>query len=313
MGLFIVGLMFSSPIFYSNGYGETDLSKLNIEDDSYYYVKSYKSSDCVLSANAYMIMRALYFDGSKYFDGVTNNTLRKIACTSKNGSSLKYEYSYAVDGLRYHVVHDYLGGSASDKKAKLKRLLKKHPEGIVVYGRSSSGAHGVLITDYENGRFYAVDSAQNKGGRNRGILRFENTTMYSIGSLSHIWYIDNSGGFSKSTLASLKVDGMSLEEGYRGWTLKWDMDNTDVKMGGYTISYISEKDYDAGESFTVLATTSERKVFISDYMDGETYLFKVRGYRRAENGKKVQTRYSTIAVKMSDPNNPGAYHGIIGD
>ncbi len=310
-GLFIMGLVFTSPVFYSIGYGETDLSQLNIDDDSYYYLENYRSSDCVLSANAYMIMRALYFDGSKYFEGVTNNSLRKVACTSRNGSSLKYEYSYERDGLRYDVVHDYLGGSAADKKSKLKKLLKKHPEGIVVYGSSRYGIHGVLLTDYENGKFYAVDSAQNKSGRNLGILRFDNTTMNSIGSLSHIWYIDNTGGFSKSNLATIKVDGMNLADGYQGWTLTWDLDDTDVKLGGYNISYISEEDYDAGESFTLLAQPSERTVFLSDYKDGKTYFFKIRGYRRDLSGKKIHTRYSTIAVRMSDPKNPEAYSGMI--
>ncbi len=196
-----MGLSGFSGSFYAQGAtASEDLESLQI-----YKAVGYKAGDCVLTANVYMLRRASILAGSLEWDEITNTTLRSTACTSPYGSSLRYSYTYKKDGLTFKVIHDVVTGSAGNKTAQLKKLLEKHPEGIVVRGRDVRGyGHGILITEYRNGTFYAADSAQNKGGANRGILKMKETTVPRVSSLVHIWYIDSISGSSKSAKTHLK-------------------------------------------------------------------------------------------------------------
>ncbi len=102
---------------------------------------------------------------------------------------MKYDYSYHSDNLKFIGGHGYLPGGYKANKRKLKALLKKHPEGIVVHGYDSYGPHGVLITGYKNGTFYCADSAKNSRGRNKGITTFGKSSMRSLGGCYQYWYL----------------------------------------------------------------------------------------------------------------------------
>ena len=205
MGILIAGVMIMSPLFYSPAYAQSDEEQLNIEDPELYYVKKYHSGDCVLCSNAYMIMRAAYYNGSEDYQKITNNLLRRYACTSKYGCIMKHDYKFTFDGVTYRIKAKSLSGKKSAKEKKLRDLLEEHPEGIVVRGAARSGGHGILLTSYEDGKFYAVDSAQNYHGRNKGIVEYDDTTMYSIKRLTQIWYIESQTGFPKSHIDDIAL------------------------------------------------------------------------------------------------------------
>lgn len=158
----------------------------------------YKSSDCVLTANVYMIRRAMILEGSDKWIEVINSKLRKFACTTSTGSCMRFDYKYKKAGLTFSVVHDTLRGSKDSKFKALKKLLITHPEGVVIWGIDINGyPHGVLATHVKGKILYAVDSAQNLWGRNRGIVKLTETTVPNLNTVSNIWYIDKITGKTK--------------------------------------------------------------------------------------------------------------------
>lgn len=158
----------------------------------------YQRSDCVLTSNVYMIRRAMILEGSDRWKEVTNSILRKYACTTSTGSSMRYAYDYKKSGLEFSVIHGVIGGSKNAKFKKLKNLLVTHPEGIVVWGIDVNGyPHGVLATHVEGRTLYAVDSAQNLWGRSKGIVKLKETTVPNLNTISHIWYINKISGKTK--------------------------------------------------------------------------------------------------------------------
>jgi len=273
----------------------TSDDSVSLRDKSIYETSGYRNSDCVLTANTYMIRRALILKDSSLWDDVKINDVRKKACTSPNGSSLKYEYSFSKDGITFVVKHGVLSGSSKDAKKKaIKKLLDEHPEGIVVRGKSTSGGHGVLLTGYKGKTIYAVDSAQNIHGGNKGVTTFGQTTMLSIASLTHYWYISDTYGKSESVIQDIEITNIdyAVVNGYV--VLNWQTEPP-VDLDGYRV-YIKEVGTD--DDFEKIGNTEDKSFITTDLMDGKTYKFKIRGYKRV-NGHNVFTEAKTVKIKMS--------------
>ncbi len=301
MGILIAGVMIVSPLFYSPAYAQSDEEQLNIEDPELYYVKKYHSGDCVLCSNAYMIMRAAYYNGSEDFQKITNNLLRRYACTSKHGCIMKHDYKFTFDGVTYRIKAKSLSGKKSAKEKKLRDLLEEHPEGIVVRGAARSGGHGILLTSYEDGKFYAVDSAQNYHGRNKGIVEYDDTTMYSIKRLTQIWYIESQTGFPKSHIDDIALLKTTVKKTSKGWFIRWNKGDDKTKLEGYKITRISYQSLKLGGSYKKYATSAKKFITIKDLKNGKTYYFKIKGYITDPKGNVYETKTLRIKIRMSTP------------
>lgn len=301
MGILIAGVMIMSPLFYSPAYAQSDEEQLNIEDPELYYVKKYHSGDCVLCSNAYMIMRAAYYNGSEDYQKITNNLLRRYACTSKHGCIMKHDYKFTFDGVTYRIKAKSLSGKKSAKEKKLKELLEEHPEGIVVRGAARSGGHGILLTSYEDGKFYAVDSAQNYHGRNKGIVEYDDTTMYSIKRLTQIWYIESQTGFPKSHIDDIALFKTTVKKTSKGFFIRWNKGEDQTKLEGYKITRISYQSLKLGGTYKKYSTIAKRFTTIKDLKNGKTYYFKIQGYITDSEGNVYETKTLRIKIRMSTP------------
>ena len=161
-------------------------SKKSLNNKKIYYIHHYSYNGCVLYANIYMMRRTAILKGANWHKIKISSARRKL-CTG--GNSMAWKYKYKAGGYTYIGRHGYLPGGYKKNKAKLKKLLKKHPEGIVVHGYDRYTSHGVLITEYKHGTFYAVDSAQNKGGRHAGVRKFSKCSLNSLGGCFQYWYL----------------------------------------------------------------------------------------------------------------------------
>lgn len=266
----------------------------DLNDKSIYYVKNYTNNACVLSANMYMLRRAAIINGSTCWDNITLKKLRPKACTSRRGNSMRYSYEYSLDGVTYSVTHDVLSGSAANRKAKLKKMLKKHPEGIVVRGRSTSGyGHGILVTSYRDGVFRAADSAQNKGKFNKGILKMTSTTVRNIGTCYHIWYISGQSGKAITAVKRIKPENVKLRYEEKKINISWSTSSKYHKINGYTVYRSSEK----SGKYSKIKTTTKNSISIENTFDDSVCYLKVRGYVK-KGTRKVYTDYKIIKVKM---------------
>ena len=274
--------------------GDTNLAKYEevLSDEETYYAEGYKSRDCVLSANVYMLRRASIMKGSVVWSEIKNSTLRKTACTTSTGSSLRYSYTYTKDGLTFKVVHALLQGSANSKKAQLKKLLEEHPEGVVVRGKSTSGAgHGILVTQYRDGKFWAVDSAQNSLKANIGIVPISKTTVPYISNCSHIWYVDSISGYSVSGFKESKVKGFAIEKSDGKIRFSWS-EPTAVKPDGYYIYKLTTGSEEFKSFLKVDGKSTEACFDESELMDVEKFMiraFKYRGELRVfSSGREIE-------------------------
>lgn len=295
ISILVVLMLILCSIESAFAYDESIDTDLN--DKSIYYVKGYRNHDCVLSANMYMIRRAAILNGTTCWDSLTVNKLRPTACTSKGGSSLRYSYDYELDGVTYSIVHATLSGSTDSKKSQLKKLLKEHPEGIVIRGRDTSGyGHGILATSYEDGVFRAVDSAQNKGGVNKGILKMTSTTVRSIGTCVHIWYIKEQSGKAITAVKRIKPENLKAEYDGDKIKLSWKISSDYHDMDGFVVYRANEKN---GE-YEKVKTTSKKSYIFDNTFDGSMIYYKVRGYVK-KGDLKIYTDSKTIEVKHVIP------------
>ncbi len=279
--------------------------QVGINDPEVYKITSYRYGDCVLWSNVYMLRRAAILSGSRTWSNITTKTLRRYACTSKNGSALKYAYTYEADGISYSVVHGYLTGSPKTRAKTLKKMLKKNPEGVVVWGSSSTGVHGVLVTSYTNGAFRAADSTHNQAGANRGIEKFASTTMHSVGGCSHYWYLEKQSGVSISRIKNAKVGNLALTQAENAdYVLSWKLDDKTAPLDGYMVYTAPVDQYSEQDDYEVYAKTDEKELKIKNLQDGKKYYFKVRGYYTGKGSKRIYTRYSYITVKMDKQSEP---------
>ena len=162
-----------------------------LEDKAVYYTPAsdYKSGDCILTATKMMIRRALIMRNGGDWSKITNGSIRRPATIS---GLLRNSFKVEAEGLVYIVNSGKFTGKGDNARIQeFEALLKTHPEGIVVHGTNaaSSGTHGVLVVNVQNGVPYAADSSRNTGLYNKGIQKWEDTTMLKPGKVTKYWYI----------------------------------------------------------------------------------------------------------------------------
>ena len=230
----LVALLFLMTSFiigsFTMAYGETESEIAYINShaaDQMYLVYDYRSGDCYLSSNMYMLRRRAFLDGMDWtgirkdtnplaYDG-GDGSLRKTAAFDDGSTynSMKLDYYFTYGSRTYNVRDAKLPTSRVEKINVLCKLLDEHPEGIAVHGYAytvwGSWPHSVLLTHYdrtESGdiQFYAVDSAYNTvsnstayGGWNssweyfqqHGVRKLEETQNGSIDNIYSYKYIAN--------------------------------------------------------------------------------------------------------------------------
>ena len=183
-----------------------------LEDKAVYYTPAsdYKSGDCILTATKMMIRRALIMRNGGDWSKITNGSIRRPATIS---GLLRNSFKVEAEGLVYIVNSGKFTGKGDNARIQeFEALLKTHPEGIVVHGTNaaSSGTHGVLVVNVQNGVPYAADSSRNTGLYNKGIQAWKDTTMLNPGKVTKYWYISEiSGSGTPQAVSTSNAEKMS--------------------------------------------------------------------------------------------------------
>ena len=167
-----------------------------LNDKLTYYTEEsdYIPGDCILTATRMMIRRAAIINGCKEWQEITNEALRPDATVD---GCLLSSFSFKAEGLKYKVGYgEFEGEDDGARIAEFEKLLKKHPEGVVVHGdwAAEYGMHGVLLVDVKDGTPYAMDAAMNMGMFNEGIQKWSDTTMLEPCACTRYWYITEISG-----------------------------------------------------------------------------------------------------------------------
>lgn len=171
-----------------------------LETKAVYYTEEsdYIDGDCILTATRMMIRRAAIMHGKSGWKDITNESLRPAATMDE---MLLYRFCYDSEGVTYSIdCGAFTGQGINARIGEFERLLRDHPEGIVVWGidAASTGTHGVLVVKVENGVVYAMDSSYNMGAFSEGIQKWSDTTMLDPTLVTDYWYI-NEITFGSST------------------------------------------------------------------------------------------------------------------
>lgn len=159
------------------------------------FIKQQGSDTCTLSAAAMMLRRAAILRGDSDWQNITESSIRSVAWYE--GAGLRWGFNY--NGMS--VGRNALSGSVEDKTVTLTNLLKNHPEGIVLYGKKSTGGtHAVLLTDYTDGQFYCFDPSN---GAKNGRIPLSEGLGVGPANANEYWYVSN---------ANYKLDIMIFEE-----------------------------------------------------------------------------------------------------
>ncbi len=217
---------------------------ISVKSASVYRTTGYQSGYCVLSANIYMIRRAMIARGSTKWKKVNYKTAGRAICVRT--PMMKWKYTFSKDGVKVKAKHIKLTGSASSKARKLRKLLDAHPEGVVVRGSRLSGyPHGALLTGYygkKNYQFWVADSTHNASRfvkKPRGIEKWSRSTLNNVGNVQEVWYLTSITGIAKSakskfvTIKGKKYYINRKHKKVRGWYI---MPSSKRKM------YFSKKD-----------------------------------------------------------------------
>ncbi len=159
------------------------------------FLKQKSSGTCTLCSVTMMLRRAAMLAGDKNWADITESAVKSTAWIS--GQGLSWNFTYA--GIT--VGHEYFKSKKSTK-AQLVELLKKHPEGIVIYDRDTP--HAVLLTDYTDGVFYCAEPA-----RKYPTGRIPITEAYGVKTTNaeDYWYV-----VSPSLKTENSIEGNEAEE-----------------------------------------------------------------------------------------------------
>lgn len=258
-------------------------STISIDDKAVVYTPSsdYKSGDCILTSSKNMIRRAAILRGSKLWSQITNATLRKDATIM---GLLWHNFSHTADGLCYSVsMKKFTGKTEKDRIKEFEKLIKEHPEGVVVWGSKSSifGQHGVLLTDVKNGVPYVADSANNLGKYNHGVEPWSKSTMYSPVRCTQYWYIKSVslGKGAKAPANGKPLAPISADNVNTASTLKISDANkpSSVTVGnGFVLTGVVESNYRI-KNVTVLITNSAGKTMISKGATPNSWNYNLQG------------------------------------
>ena len=241
----------------------------------------YRSGDCILSSSKTMIRRAAIMRGSKLWSKTTNAAIRKDATI---WGLLLHNFTHNTDGLAYTVRSEKFKGKTEKERIKeFEKLIKEHPEGVVVWGKNSSifGEHGILLTGVKNGVVYAADSFYNKGTRSVGIQKWQDTSMYSPLRCTRYWYI-KSITIAKGAKAPAKgkaLTAASASSASVASTLKITdaTKPTSISKGdGFPVAGIVQSNYRLSK-VTVKITDSKGKTVIKQSVKPNTWIYDLAG------------------------------------
>ena len=251
----------------ANSYAAT--SKISIDDKAVLYTPNsdYRSGDCILSSSKTMVRRAAILRGSKVWSKTTNASIRKDATIF---GLLLHNFTHNTDGLAYTVRCGFFKGKTDAARIEeFKKLIKQHPEGVVVWGSRASifGQHGVLLTGVKNNVPYVADSYYNRGPRSKGIQKWEDSTMKSPVLCTQYWYIKqvSLAKGAKEPAKGKPLAPISASEVNTASTLKISdaTQPSEVSMGsGYPVAGVIESNYRIS-SVTVSIVNSAGKAVIS--------------------------------------------------
>lgn len=252
----------------------------------------YRGGDCVLTSCKNMLRRFAVAHGSMLWTTMTNKAIRPYAAPS---GGLKYTFNYSNDGIKYTVKHGYFKSkNASGKIKEIEKLLKKHKEGIIVWGSKATKSgtpHGVLAVSVRNGVVYAIDSAYNTGKQNKGALKWSSTIMGNINKCTKYWCISETKGSARtaaksnaeSTLCISGVTAPSSLTAGKGFSIYGDIDS----------NYIIH-------SVVVEILNSKGKVVISQEADPDSWFFDVHSLdSKVKFGTLAKGKY-TYRITASD-------------
>jgi len=304
-------LMFSSVACQSGKLAHaTTLTSLN--NDTVFLKQPSGSKTCTLVSATMLLRRGAMLNGDSAWANITADTVSPIAWVT--GTGLKWNFTY--DGLK--VAHASFDGS----KTAMKEILASHPEGVVMYEKTSSKMHAILMTDYTDGVFYCADPAP---GVDSGRIPVASASI-SIEDSSYIWYInspalslsatdtnDNSTDVVTTTVTSTaaptvasnassettvtsssteaaapkKVSGLSVKNSTKKSVMATWKEVDSAK--GYQMSYSLRKDFEKKND----KIASGKKALLTGLSKGKTYYVKVRAYK-LNHGSKIYGNYSKV-------------------
>ena len=154
-----------------------------------FYLTQLVSGTCTLCSAAMMVRACMYINGNANWGQVTETSLRPTAWM--NGVGLRWSFTHKVEGASTTVSHATVYGISS---SKLKELLDKHPEGIVLY--CGKMPHAVYLLGYEGDVFYCADTVNGYSGKPIPLASsWLGTKYYSQASIlqnvTAYWYVSS--------------------------------------------------------------------------------------------------------------------------
>jgi len=148
------------------------------------YVTQTRKHTCTLISATMMIRN--YADRiGRDLDDFTEKNVGKTGWSSKGLS-----HCFSVDGISVTVNKDIK--NAPDKKAYLVNILKKYPEGVVIY--DSGAPHAIFLFGYDSATdtFYCADTIEKNGGKSitleESIIK-GGSQQAQIDTIDRIWHI----------------------------------------------------------------------------------------------------------------------------
>ena len=161
---------------------------------------------CTLASATMMLRRKAILDGISNWEEITEAAVRKSAWTYEG---LYLEFSFWGMDVSANPGVDVGEMSLGEKKNYFISMLKKHPEGIVIFRTDAAQWHAVLLTDYDEftDTFYCADPSPSAP---KGRIPLTECSILSggnqnqkIASIDQIWYIKNST--SRKSLSSSRL------------------------------------------------------------------------------------------------------------
>ena len=183
-------LVFIAPVISMTGIVSyaAEFNELNKSD---VFLKQQTSITCTLSSAAMMFRRTAICAGYDKWKDITEESIRYKGWI--DGVGLRWNFK----SFGMTINHGYFTKETDDIKAEVIDLLKKYPQGYVIYNGGSKGQnHAVFLCDYDekNDIFYVADPASNAP---KGRIKLSESTIVGetqdeqIKNLTAYWYISN--------------------------------------------------------------------------------------------------------------------------
>lgn len=160
------------------------------------------SKKCTLYANLYLMRRYAMMMRDENWIQIDEKNCNNFTNKALWQGGMVDDYEFTVAGKTVHVQQccrsdKYMTDKAipdmdaAEKREYLRRVLAKHPEGVVAYdwdtATAGSGMHAILVTGYDEatGRFTVADPATGGG------LIDEGEAIVLLEKIESIWVIDS--------------------------------------------------------------------------------------------------------------------------